>query len=72
MSVIGIDLGTCYTRAGIINTNSGVFQMIESSSERQTLNYVAIKQNGREVGDNLRAKMRSVYKKVIFDSKGIR
>jgi len=69
MSVIGIDLGTCYTKVGVFNSEN--FQIIENSSERQTLNYVAIKPNGREIGENLRAKIRMNFKKTILDSKGI-
>jgi molecular chaperone DnaK (HSP70) len=69
MSVIGIDLGTCFTRVGVFN--SGSFQIIENSSERQTLNYVVIKPKSREMGEIFRAKIRTNFKKTIFDSKGI-
>ena len=68
MSVIGIDLGTCYTKAGVLNSDN--FQMIDNSSERQTLNYVAIKPTGGEMGENLKTKVRMNFKKTIFDSKG--
>lgn len=68
MSIIGIDLGTCFTRAGVFN--NGTFQMIENSSERQTLNYIAIKPNSREMGETFRTKIGTNYKKIIFDSKG--
>lgn len=68
MSAIGIDLGTCYTRAGVLNSDN--FQMIDNSSERQTRNYLAIKPTGREMGENLRTKIRINFKKTIFDSKG--
>ena len=50
ITAIGIDLGTCYTSTGFMNGNS--FQIIENSSERQTLNYVAFNQNGREIGED--------------------
>ena len=60
-------MGTCFTRAAVINFEN--FHMIDNSSERQTLNYVAIKQNGREIGDNLRTKIRMTFKKTVFDSK---
>ena len=65
--MIGIDLGTCFTRAGVLNADK--FQMIENSSERQTLNYVAINPTAREIGESLRMKIRMNFKKVFFDSK---
>lgn len=67
MTAIGIDVGTCFTRAGVMNLDS--FQVIDSSASRQTLNYVSIKSNGREIGEHLRAKIWSNYKKIIYDSK---
>ena len=51
---IGIDLGTSYTCAGFMK--QGNFQIIELASSRKTLNYVAFKNNGREIGENLKLK----------------
>ena len=65
--VIGIDLGTCYTSAGLFNR--GQFQIIEHASERKLLNYVAFKQTSREIGEHLKTKIRMHYDKVIFDTK---
>jgi len=67
-TAIGIDLGTSYTCAGFMK--QGNFQIIELSSARKTLNYVAFKKNGREIGENLKAKIRMNYKHTVFDSKG--
>jgi heat shock protein 5 len=66
---IGIDLGTSYTCAGFMK--KGNFQIIELASSRKTLNYVAFKNNGREIGENLKLKIRMNYKNIVFDSKGI-
>ncbi len=59
---IGIDLGTSYTCAGFMK--QGNFQIIELASSRKTLNYVAFKKNGREIGENLKLKIRMNYKNV--------
>jgi len=69
VTAIGIDLGTSYTCAGFMR--QGNFQIIELASSRKTLNYVAFKKNGREIGDNLKLKIRMNYKHTVFDSKGI-
>ena len=69
VTAIGIDLGTSYTCAGFMK--QGNFQIIELASSRKTLNYVAFKKNGREIGDNLKLKIRMNYKHTVFDSKGI-
>ncbi len=66
---IGIDLGTSYTCAGFMKKSN--FQIIERASSRETLNYVAFKNNGREIGENLKLKIRMNYKNIVFDSKGI-
>ena len=66
---IGIDLGTCYTKAGVFTENPNEFQVIEISSKRDILNYVAFKPSGRETGENVKAKIRMNYNKMLFDSK---
>lgn len=69
LTSIGIDLGTSYTCAGFMK--QGNFQIVELASARKILNYVAFKKNGREIGDNLKLKIRMNYKHTVFDSKGI-
>jgi molecular chaperone DnaK (HSP70) len=65
---IGIDLGTSFTCAGFMK--QGNFQIIELASSRKTLNYVEFKNNGRDIGENLKLKIRMNYKNIAFDSKG--
>lgn len=66
---IGIDLGTCFTKAGIFKDKRKGLQVIETSSKREILNYVAFKANDRELGENLKTKIRMNYNKLAFDSK---
>jgi len=66
-SIIGIDFGTSYSCASVYDRNS--FHILENLGDKKTLNYVAFKENGREIGEAVKNKIRINYNKVLFDSK---